>query len=76
MEVLKYSRSTILRLPSVYGENNKKGLVFHILDTIKEPKSILFGKWWYCKEVILEYFGFSFGHSRINKGRDLWDIQC
>lgn len=38
MEVLKYLRSTILRLPSVYGENNRKGLVFHILDTIKNQR--------------------------------------
>jgi len=38
MEVLKYSRSTILRLPSVYGENNKKGLVFHVLDSIKNQR--------------------------------------
>jgi nucleoside-diphosphate-sugar epimerase len=33
-EISKCSQSTILRLPSVYGENNQKGLIFNILKAI------------------------------------------
>jgi nucleoside-diphosphate-sugar epimerase len=34
-EVSKLHRSTILRLPSVYGRRNQKGLVYHIIKSVR-----------------------------------------